>query len=456
MLISQGFRPSRYTKVRAVLLAGLFIICLFCCREVNAGSSTEAALPLQPIIDSASEGDLITLAPGTYSGPVRLNKRVTINGNGKAILLHTAKDEQAAVLIAADGVRLENLKIQQNNDGEAAAVRVEADRVTLKGLVIHSAGYGILLREADGGVISDNKISWFIPKGEAPGTRGNGIDLYNSHGAVIRGNDIVYLRDGIYLENSRNTVVDQNKLAYLRYGVHCMYINGSKVTNNTGEYNITGAMVMGVTDVVVSGNSFRKQSRNVHSQGILLYDVQNSEIMNNRVEGNRVGIYMQQSSDNKLQQNLVLRNYIGVQFENAEGNRFERNGFIANVIEAQATGSRNNDMNGNYWDAFGGLDLTGDGVSDLKYAINPFYQQLVAGNAAYQLFFQSPGMTFLSDMYTGGSAGWSTDSAPLMQLETGTVSPDQAAGGQGTVMVVGWLLLFLSVITIIYLGVLRL
>lgn len=363
MLISQGFRPSRYTKVRAVLLAGLFIICLFCCREVNAGSSTEAALPLQPIIDSASEGDLITLAPGTYSGPVRLNKRVTINGNGKAILLHTAKDEQAAVLIAADGVRLENLKIQQNNDGEAAAVRVEADRVTLKGLVIHSAGYGILLREADGGVISDNKISWFIPKGEAPGTRGNGIDLYNSHGAVIRGNDIVYLRDGIYLENSRNTVVDQNKLAYLRYGVHCMYINGSKVTNNTGEYNITGAMVMGVTDVVVSGNSFRKQSRNVHSQGILLYDVQNSEIMNNRVEGNRVGIYMQQSSDNKLQQNLVLRNYIGVQFENAEGNRFERNGFIANVIEAQATGSRNNDMNGNYWDAFGGLDLTGTGLA---------------------------------------------------------------------------------------------
>ncbi|MFD2878071.1 hypothetical protein ACFTAO_22085 [Paenibacillus rhizoplanae] len=43
-----------------------------------------------------------------------------------------------------------------------------------------------------------------------------------------------------------------------------------------------------------------------------------------------------------------------------------------------------------------------------------------------------------------------------MQLEAGTVSPDQAAGGQGTVMVAGWLLLFLSVITIIYLGVLRL
>lgn len=360
MLVQKRYNCSIGIRVLVLMIASLIFFSFNHGRVVSADISA-GALPLQPIIDSAREGDLITLAPGTYSGPVRLDKQVTINGNGKAILLHTDKDEQAAVLIASDGVRLENLKIQQNNDGEAAAVRVEADRVTLKGLVILSAGYGILLREADGGVISDNKISWFIPKGEAPGTRGNGIDLYNSHGAVIRGNNIAYLRDGIYLENSRNTVVDQNKLSYLRYGVHCMYINGSKVTTNTGEYNITGAMVMGVTDVVVSGNSFRKQSRNVHSQGILLYDVRNSEIMNNRVEGNRVGIYMQQSSDNKLQQNLVLRNYIGVLFENAEGNRFERNGFVANVIEAQATGSRDNEMNGNYWDAFGGLDLTGMG-----------------------------------------------------------------------------------------------
>lgn len=97
-----------------------------------------------------------------------------------------------------------------------------------------------------------------------------------------------------------------------------MYINGSFVTNNIGEYNITGAMVMGVTDVVLSGNSFRKQSQNVHSQGILLYDVRTLSIVNNV----------------------------------AEGNRFQRNGFVANVIEAQAKGSKNNEMNGNFWDSF--------------------------------------------------------------------------------------------------------
>lgn len=381
-------RSHRLGSFRAWFVIAAVLLCLALDYGGTANARAKAeAVPLQPMIDSARSGETLTLAPGTYLGPVHIDKRLTINGsNNGATLMNTAADGQIAVLIQADGVQLENLNIQQNLDGEAAAVQVEADRVVLKGLAIHTAGFGIVLREADRGVITGNKIRWFIPQGTAPGTRGNGIDLYNAHGTEIRENEISYLRDGIYLENSPNTVVDQNKLSYLRYGVHCMYINGSSVTNNAGEYNITGAMIMGVTDVVVSGNSFRKQSRNVHSQGILLYDVQTSSIVNNVVEGNRVGIYMQQSSDNTLQNNLVLRNYIGIQFEDAEGNRFQRNGFVANVIEAQATGSRDNELKENYWDAFSGLDLTGDGVSDLPYAINPFYQQLVSGNASYQLF----------------------------------------------------------------------
>ncbi|KHL97120.1 hypothetical protein QW71_02880 [Paenibacillus sp. IHB B 3415] len=455
MFINKRNHLLSVIKVLLLMMAGLLFISLYHCSTISA-ETTADAIPLQPIIDAARSGEVIMLAPGTYSGPVHIDKRLTINGNNnRATLLNTSAEGQIAVLIRADGIQLTNMNIQQNNDGESAAVQVEADRVTLSGLAVHTAGFGIVLREANSGVITKNKIRWFIPKGAAPGTRGNGIDLYNSHGTEIKENEIAYLRDGIYLENSRNTVVDQNKLSYLRYGVHCMYINGSKIINNVGEYNITGAMVMGVTDVVVSGNSFRKQSQNVHSQGILLYDVRTSSIVNNAVEGNRVGIYVQQSSDNILQNNLVLRNYIGIQFEDAEGNRFQRNGFVANVIEAQATGSRDNEMNGNYWDSFEGLDLTGDGVSDLPYAINPFYQQLISNNAAYQLFFQSPGMTFLSDMYTTGKSQWSTDPAPLMQLAAGAATVGQTEGGQGTVMVVGWLLLFLSVISIIYLGVLR-
>lgn len=444
---------------RILALSAAAWIVFVCCWNVTLAGARTDAVPLQPIIDAAPYGETLLLQPGTYMGPVRIDKKLTLDGGGKATLVQGQNDSSGAVvLIRAEGVSLQGLNIRQDNGGEAAAVRVEAARVSVKGLAVHSAGYGIMLRKADSGVIENNKIRYTVPAGTAPGIRGNGIDLYESDGVRIAGNEITLLRDGIYLEKSRNAVIDGNRLYYSRYGIHCMYIDGSKVTNNIGEYNITGAMVMGVTDVTVSGNSFRKQSRNVHSQGILLYDVKTSRIHGNLVEGNRVGIFMQQSSGNALWGNTVLRNYIGVQFEDAEDNRFQRNGFIANVMDAEAAGSRNNEMSGNYWDSFQGLDLTGDGVSELPYAINPFYRHLVARNSAYQLLFQSPGITFLSDLFQEGKTQWSADPAPLLQpeFETAAAGGNEVQGGrQGPVMVAGCVLVFLSVVTILYLGVFR-
>lgn len=76
--------------------------------------------------------------------------------------MNTSPEAEVAVRILSDGVQLESLNIQQNNNGEAAAVRVEADKDTLKNLAIHTAGLGIVLREANGGIISNNKIRWLV------------------------------------------------------------------------------------------------------------------------------------------------------------------------------------------------------------------------------------------------------------------------------------------------------
>ncbi|MEK4059958.1 MULTISPECIES: hypothetical protein [unclassified Paenibacillus] len=119
-------------------------------------------IPLQPIIDAAQNGNSITLAPGTYIGPIRINKMLKFSGEGKATILNTSPEAEVAVRILSDGVQLESLNIQQNNNGEAAAVRVEADKDTLKNLAIHTAGLGIVLREANGGIISNNKIRWLV------------------------------------------------------------------------------------------------------------------------------------------------------------------------------------------------------------------------------------------------------------------------------------------------------
>ncbi|REE81548.1 copper-binding protein NosD [Paenibacillus taihuensis] len=39
------------------------------------------------------------------------------------------------------------------------------------------------------------------------------------------------------------------------------------------------------------------------------------------------------------------------------------------MIEAEATDSKNNQLQGNYWDAFKGIDSDGDGASNVAYAI---------------------------------------------------------------------------------------
>ncbi len=418
----------------------------------------ESAPSLQDIVDQAKPGDRIVLPEGNYSGPVLINKPLIIQGLGKATLLN--EEPESAMTIQADGVTVEGLRIFQKQAGqELAAVDVRGDNVTVQDLRITTRGFGIVLRDSNDGVVTGNFISWDRSLGAAKmGQKGNGIDLYNADNTVIDQNKIVNMRDGVYLEDSKNLDITGNQIFGSRYGIHCMYIDGTKIVGNRGEFNITGAMIMGVRDVLVSGNSFAKQSNNVNSQGILLYDVQTSLVEKNVVDGNRVGLYLEQSSRNEIRNNSIYRNFVGIQFVDAENNLIHENDFVANVIEAEAADSQINQVERNFWDSSRVLDLNNDGISEIAYSINPFYRELTAKDSAFQLFFQSPGISFLSGMYENDRTSWTTDSSPRMNLNTPVITGDSSAegeyiSGKSFMLIVASLLFFTSVITIIYAGV---
>lgn len=427
--------------------------------SATIGITSDSQIPsLQQIVDEANPGDTIVLTEENYLGPVVIDKVLHIQGSDHVLL--TNDTPEAAIVIQADGVVLQGLGIKQNVVSESAAIEVNADEVVLKNLSIQTKGFGILLRDADRGTIYHNSISWLRTRNIKIGQKGNGIDLYNSHNSTIEQNKIENMRDGIYLENSRQLKILNNQLIGSRYGIHCMYIDGSQIIGNLGEYNITGAMVMGVRDLLVSNNSFLKQSKNVNSQGILLYDVQRSVIEKNVVEGNRVGLYIESSKENQLRENSILRNFIGIQFVHAESNKIHDNGFISNVIEAEATDSRANEIERNYWDSAQGLDLNKDGISEIPYTINPFYQELISKTPAFQLFFQSPGMTFLSSMYTNNQESWTKDSSPLMKMNVDSISkPPLTSHEKGKIsettfmLLIASILLITSIATIFYSGV---
>ncbi|MNW35568.1 hypothetical protein D3C74_125660 [compost metagenome] len=415
--------------------------------EVIASEKT-TAIPLQPIIDRAASGEVIRLDAGEYSGPVQINKPLSIIGNDEVTLVN--RTEASAIVILADGVSISGLDIAHYGKGDTASVYISGDQATVRDVVTKTQGFGIMLRNANHVQIQNCTMIWGGEQNTSSARKGNGIDLYNSQNVRIEDNEIQRMRDAIYMENSRNATVKNNKMILTRYGIHCMYIDGSVIEGNEGMYNITGAMVMGVKNVQVRDNSFRMQSGNVNAQGILLYDVQNSTVERNALEGNRVGIYMEGSSNNQIQENDLRRNFVGIQMLRAEGNMVTNNTFISNVIEAEALKSQHNTVNQNYWDSFQGLDLEQDGYSNMSYAINPFYQSLVNRNEAYQLFFQSPGLGFLSSLFTDGQETWAKDASPRMSpLLQENVAEDES-DESGNVMWIGVFLLEAALIVILY------
>ncbi|MBE1445768.1 nitrous oxide reductase family maturation protein NosD [Paenibacillus sp. OAS669] len=406
---------------------------------------------LQSLIDRTAEGDTLFLSEGSYRGPVIIRKPISIEGKGSVEISGTG--EQAPVIqIDSDQVTLRNLKIIQPSDADDnAALQITGNNALLEALNIDTSSYGIVLRDGGQHEISNTTIRW-IPASSSKQSiklsdKRNGIDLFNSHGNRIHKNRISQMNDGIYLESSNRNIVENNKVDHSRYGIHCMYTNETVVRGNMGEFNVTGAMIMGVRDAEVTGNRFVKQSENVNSQGLLLFDVQTSRIINNKVEGNRVGLYIEQSHKNEFEHNKILQNFVGIQFLESNQNQFLNNDFVGNVIPAETNESADNRFERNYWDEFHGIDTDGDGLSDLKYSMNPFFQRLTSATPAFQLFFQSPGLQFLESMYSASKEEWTTDKAPLMNPSAGELEPAEYTNDP-KVWILG-LIMFLGSITLI-------
>lgn len=426
---------TRTSPVRTLTrMMGLMLAAAALLAARPAAAAAEAA-PLQPLVDAAPEGGVLRLAPGVYGGPVTIGKPLTIEADGAVTIVNA--DEGPALTVTAAGVTVRGLRIEQAGGRDSPAVQVGAPDVTLEALDIRTEGFGIRLERADRSVVRGNAVRSSMPPGGRFTERKNGIDLYETHEAVIERNTVAAMYDAIYIENSDDVRITGNTVESSRYGIHVMYSDRSVVTGNTGSMNVTGAMVMTADGVLLEGNVFAKQSENVNSQGILLFAVRDSVVRGNAVSGNRVGIYVEASTGNRIADNEITDNFMGMQLIDSEGNTIEGNQWIGNVADAGAQRSGANRIARNFWDAFSGLDADGDGASDLAYAVNPFFLSVTERRPVFQLLFQSPGMKFLEGLYGADRSGWAADESPLMKpaRETdGTGGETGRAAGAAGVM----------------------
>ena len=144
-------------------------------------------------MDETAPGGTLTPAPGVYSGPVMVEKPITIDGRGEVTV--DARGKGSVVVVDTDGAVLQGLRLTNSggshNDLDAG-VQVRGNFNVIKDNVIDDCLFGIDLQQSENNIVRRNRIS---SKPVALGVRGDAIRLWYSFNNRITDNVIRASRD---------------------------------------------------------------------------------------------------------------------------------------------------------------------------------------------------------------------------------------------------------------------
>ncbi len=356
-----------------------------------------AGLPfLQELINAAPAGTVLKLKPGRYSGPVVVNKTLTIDG-GREVTVDGGGKGTVFVLEARDavlrGLHLTNSGV--SHDSDDACLNVRGDRNVVENLRIDNCLFGIDLKQSNDNVVRGNRIR---SKPFDLGTRGDSLRLWYSHRNLIADNTIEDSRDMVAWYSNENRYLN-NVARRSRYSIHFMFAADNVVEGNRFYDNAVGVNVMYSGGGAIRNNLFS------HANGPTGMAVGFKEASNVLVEGNEiiycaVGVGLDMSpfepdSTITIRGNRIAYNGIGVSFlSDKQGTLIERNAFEGNLTQVAMgdSGSANRNVwRGNYWDDYQGFDRNGDNVGDRPHELYAYTDQ-VWMQVPYARFFRNAPM----------------------------------------------------------------
>lgn len=384
-------------------------------------ASAEPKGTLQERIDAAEPGAILHIPAGTYAGAVSIEKPLTLIGDGWPVIDGLGKGK--TIHIKSDHVTVRGFCIR--NSGTAlfeddAGVFVAGNFATVEENRIAEVLHGIYVKKANDCRILRNRVTGRAARlpetksieegmGSSPencdvselaSRRGNGIHLWNSQRAEIRGNEISEARDGIYFSFTNQTQCAENTVRHVRYGLHYMYSDDNTFTGNTFADNDAGAALMFSKRLAIRGNRFVSNS-GFRAYGVILQSLDDCKLEGNLIESNAVGLSLNQCNRNRVIANRVARNYVGLRFgSNSDGNAFSANAFTGNLHPAEMTGENGNNQwalagVGNHWDGAVPFDLDGDKVQDLPHRELDLAGPLRRDFPAVALLSDSPALKLL-------------------------------------------------------------
>lgn len=373
---------------------------LVCLLAAGSGLAAEITVSktqsISAAVARAVPGDVIRVERGHYRERLVIDKPLTLKGINRPTL--SGGFEGDTIRVTAEDVVIDGLIVSNSGDSlvdQNAGIYIQpgAHRAVVQNCDLSYNLFGLWIEKSNDVRIENNLITG--KRDYRSAARGNGIQLYNTNGARIIGNQISFVRDAIYVDVSHHAIFRGNRLHHSRYGTHYMNSYYNLWEGNDSWHNRGGLALMEVRDQVVRNN--RAWANSDH--GIMLRTIQDSVVENNVVAGNARGFFIYDAEYNTLRGNLVVDNIVGVHlWAGSFRNVVERNDFISNREQVRYVASRDEKWGakeGNHWSNYIGWDRNGDGIGDVPYEANDVVDRLSWRHPMMKLLLASPAVQTL-------------------------------------------------------------
>ena len=381
----------------ALALVALLAAAPAVAREWRVAPGTALPTP-QAALAAAAAGDVVRVAPGTYPGPLRVDRAVRLVGEGLPVL--DGGGRGTVVVLAAPGATLEGFRVRGSGSSlehEDSGVLVAGRDAVVRGNVLEDVLFGISVQEAAGATVAANTITG---KPLDIARRGDAIRVWQSAGARVVDNRVRSSRD-VVLWYSRDLEVRGNEVRDSRYGLHFMYCDDADIEGNVLADNSVGAFLMYSRRLRFRGNAVAGND-GPSGYGLGLKDMDAFEVRGNRFVGNRVAVFVDGApgAGAVLAGNLLGAGEVGLRLlPNVRRLAVADNAFVENQQQVEIAGGggdpAGNTWSGNYWSDYAGFDADGDGRGDVPYRAERLFEDLMDRRAELRLFAFSPAVRAL-------------------------------------------------------------
>lgn len=408
----------------ALLLVGATLAAL----TLNAAPAHASKFNINAAIAAAHKDDTITLPKGIYLTQIVIDRPLTLDGHGHAIIDGQGLGD--VIKVTAPNVTIRGLTIRNSGnsvDRENAGIRASAPLVTIENNRIEDCLFGITIIGAPNSTVRNNTI---IGRDLHIARRGDGIRLWNSHDSLIQGNNVHRSRDVVMWYSDR-VHLRNNRVTDNRYGLHFMYSHDNVLEDNYLADNSVGAFLMYSRNLTIRRNILAR-NRGPSGYGLGVKDMQGMTVHDNIFVGNCVAIYLDNPpvflpEPDRFTKNIIAYNDIGLIFQpSVRHTAVYENSFIENHQQVAVWGGgqmRDNHFTvngkGNYWSDYRGYDLTHDGIGDIPYRAENLWDSLMDREPNLRLFLFSPAQQAVELAARAFPVvkprSLLTDDAPLMQ-----------------------------------------